>query len=244
MTNLIVFTDLDSTLLDHDTYSFAGALPALTELKQRNIPLAIVTSKTRVEIKGLREELDIPGPDVCENGSWSRSYEWICQELLHASRETGVATRGFHQMSIEEISAITSLPPASARLAAQREFSEPFYFVHEEQAPELLSALENRGLRWTRGGRFHHVFERGSKGEAVKDIQAAIPNAVSIGLGDAPNDISFLSVVDYPVIVRSPKVLTMMEAVPHALVTQNDGPAGWNEAVLSLLESQGIRSAT
>lgn len=244
MPNLIVFTDLDSTLLDHDTYSFAAAIPALTELKQRNIPLGIVTSKTRVEIKGLREQLNIPGPDISENGSWSRSYDWICQELMHASRETRVAIRSFHQMSIEEISAITSLPPDAAQLAAQREFSEPFYFAHEEQSPELLSALENRGLRWTRGGRFHHVFERGSKGEAVKEIQSAILEVVSIGLGDAPNDISFLSVVDYPVIIRSPKALAMMEAIPHAFVTQNEGPEGWNEAVLNLLESQGIRSAT
>src|SRR5690606_17556113 len=110
MPQLIVFTDLDSTLLDHETYSFAAALPALEQLRQKNIPLGIVTSKTRAEIKGLRSELNISGPDVCENGSWSRSYEWICHELLQTSLETGVQIRSFHQMSAEEIAAVTSLP--------------------------------------------------------------------------------------------------------------------------------------
>jgi len=244
MSQLIVFTDLDSTLLDHETYSFAAALPALEQLRRKNIPLGIVTSKTRAEIKGLRAELNLSGPDVCENGSWSRSYEWICNELLQASLETGVQIRSFHQMSDEEIAAVTSLPVASAHLAAQREFSEPFCFVSEEQAPVLLAALERRGLHWTRGGRFHHVFEKGSKGEAVKEILSQLPEPVSIGLGDAPNDISFLAVVDYPVIVRSPKVQEMSSAIPHARITEQEGPAGWNEAILQLLEAQGTLSAT
>lgn len=237
MPRLIIFTDLDSTLLDHETYSFNAALPALEQLRQRNIPLAIVTSKTQAEIKELRTELNLPGPDICENGSWSRSYSWICTELTRAAADTGVPIRSFHQMSTEEISAITSLPVPAARMAAQREFSEPFCFVNEDQAPELLNALEQRGLHWTRGGRFHHVFEKGSKGEAVKELQSRLPDAVSIGLGDAPNDISFLAVVDHPVIVRSPKVLAMSAAIPHALVTEQEGPAGWNEAVLDLLNT-------
>jgi HAD superfamily hydrolase (TIGR01484 family) len=48
--SLLVFTDLDGTLLDHHTYSFEPALPALNSLKEKNIPLIICTSKTRAEI--------------------------------------------------------------------------------------------------------------------------------------------------------------------------------------------------
>ena len=38
---LLVFTDLDGTLLDHDTYSFEAALPCINLLKNNDIPIII-----------------------------------------------------------------------------------------------------------------------------------------------------------------------------------------------------------
>ena len=37
--HLLVFTDLDGTLLEYETYSFERALPAIRALKEKNIPL-------------------------------------------------------------------------------------------------------------------------------------------------------------------------------------------------------------
>ena len=54
---MVVFTDLDGTLLDKKTYSFEAAREALTELRARNIPLIVVSSKTRAEIEPIRLEL-------------------------------------------------------------------------------------------------------------------------------------------------------------------------------------------
>lgn len=34
----LVFTDLDGTLLDHDTYSWEAARPALDRLKRQQVP--------------------------------------------------------------------------------------------------------------------------------------------------------------------------------------------------------------
>ncbi|MFQ5696467.1 MAG: mannosyl-3-phosphoglycerate phosphatase, partial [Terriglobia bacterium] len=50
MPRLIVFTDLDATLLDHQTYSWAAAEPALRRLRLLGIPLVFCTSKTRAEV--------------------------------------------------------------------------------------------------------------------------------------------------------------------------------------------------
>ncbi|MCG7852909.1 MAG: HAD hydrolase family protein, partial [Methanosarcinaceae archaeon] len=47
----VVFTDLDGTLIDHDTYSYKAARPALAALKKQGIPLIFCTSKTRAEIE-------------------------------------------------------------------------------------------------------------------------------------------------------------------------------------------------
>ena len=47
----LIFTDLDGSLLDHESYSFAAAVPLLQELASACIPVVPVTSKTRVEIE-------------------------------------------------------------------------------------------------------------------------------------------------------------------------------------------------
>ena len=65
---LLVFSDLDATLLDHSTYSFAAAGPALLELKERGIPLILCTSKTRAETEVHRRALGNTHPFIIENG--------------------------------------------------------------------------------------------------------------------------------------------------------------------------------
>ena len=64
----VVFTDLDGTLLDHSTYSFAEAQPALALLKSKNVPLIFCTSKTRSEVEYWRGLLGNNHPFIVENG--------------------------------------------------------------------------------------------------------------------------------------------------------------------------------
>lgn len=45
MTKTLVFTDMDGTLLDHHTYSFEAAKPALTALEKRTFPLFPLPAK-------------------------------------------------------------------------------------------------------------------------------------------------------------------------------------------------------
>lgn len=65
---MVVFSDLDGTLLDHHDYSFAPALPALRALEARGIPLVLTTSKTLAELADLRVALGTAHPAVAENG--------------------------------------------------------------------------------------------------------------------------------------------------------------------------------
>ena len=64
----IVFTDLDGTLLDHDTYGWEAAIPALEKCRNKGIPVVIVSSKTRFEIDLLRKRLCLRAPFISENG--------------------------------------------------------------------------------------------------------------------------------------------------------------------------------
>ncbi|MCE8458362.1 HAD-IIB family hydrolase, partial [Rhodovulum sulfidophilum] len=56
---LLIFTDLDGTLLDHETYSHAEAAPALTALRAAGVPVILASSKTAAEIAPLRAELGL-----------------------------------------------------------------------------------------------------------------------------------------------------------------------------------------
>ena len=42
----LIFTDLDGSLLDHHSYSFAPAVPLLAELDALGIPVIPITGKT------------------------------------------------------------------------------------------------------------------------------------------------------------------------------------------------------
>ena len=67
---MIVFSDLDGTLLDHETYSFEPARPALDRLKREGHVLVLASSKTAAEIAPLRDAMGFSHcPAIVENGA-------------------------------------------------------------------------------------------------------------------------------------------------------------------------------
>ena len=64
----LVFTDLDGTLLDRDTYEWKEAEPALDRCRSLSVPVILVSSKTRAEVDLLRRRLSLPAPFISENG--------------------------------------------------------------------------------------------------------------------------------------------------------------------------------
>ena len=66
---VLVFTDLDGTLLDHDDYSFSAAVPALALLRELHILVIANTSKTLAELEGLKKAMGNLHPCIVENGS-------------------------------------------------------------------------------------------------------------------------------------------------------------------------------
>lgn len=250
----IVFTDLDGTLLDHQTYSWAPAAPALQRLARLGVPVIIVSSKTRAEIERLRSEMGHRDPFIVENGGaaflplpsggYERielglAYPTLVEGLREASRRSGVRVKGFSAMTVEEIAAATGLPPDLAELAAQREYDEPFLILDENRPEELTAALETLGLRWTRGGRFYHVCGKNDKAAAVRAVAERYRSRASrlrlIGLGDSFNDLSFLSQMDVAAIVRSPHAEALKAALPDALVSEARGPEGWAEIISKVI---------
>lgn len=65
---LVIFSDLDATLLDHRTYSYRAALLALKKVKKRGIPVVLCTSKTQAETEAIARKLGLQHPFIVENG--------------------------------------------------------------------------------------------------------------------------------------------------------------------------------
>ena len=150
--NYLIYTDLDGTLLDHDTYSFLPAKEALNLIREDDIPLVICSSKTRAEIEFYRKLLQNTEPFISENGGgifipvgyfnteipYDRKVkdylvielgvraETLKQALRVISNETGIEIRGFSDMSVEEVSMLTGLDEHTAALSKARDYSEPF----------------------------------------------------------------------------------------------------------------------
>jgi len=56
----VIFTDLDGSLLDHYSYSFAPAANYLERLESQQTPVIAITSKTRAEVLAIREQMANP----------------------------------------------------------------------------------------------------------------------------------------------------------------------------------------
>ena len=268
-TTIIIFTDLDGTLLDHNSYEWEEAKPALDICKLNHVPVIPVSSKTRAEMDILIHKLGLSSPFISENGGgiffpkkeadrlppgtffavnlWKCSlgvpYELLVTALGEIREELGWDIQGFSEMNAKEISHLTGLDPDSARLAAMREYDEPFIVKGRKKVDTdtLSEAAKRRGLKISTGGRFYHLHGKYDKGEAVGKLISWYREhhqVLTIALGDSPNDFSMLKQVDTPVLIRSSRDFPgIREMIPGLKITREVGPKGWNSAVLDLLNS-------
>jgi mannosyl-3-phosphoglycerate phosphatase len=272
MVQTIIFSDLDGTLLHPRTYSFEKAREALDLIRELEVPLILVSSKTRAEIEIWRERLDNRHPFISENGggifiprgyfpfplggsavgtyeviTLGVPYEAVRRRFTKLRTELGAAVRGFGDMSVDEVRDLTGLPREEAELAMRRDFDEPFIFERKTDE-RFLQAIEGTGLRWTRG-RLFHIMGDHHKGRAVTMLSRLYERRfgplTTIGLGDNLNDLPFLLTVDRPVLVR--KLSGLLEGkvnIPRLVRTEGVGPQGWNEAVLKLLGTTASRQGS
>jgi len=195
-TTLLICTDLDGTLLDAQTYSYAAAWPAIELVRRSRAFLVPCTSKTRAEVLPLIEELGFQHPFIVENGgaiylprhlfepilppdghqsSWIQiplgiPYHRLVEFLDQARQNMNLPLTGFHDLSAAQIATICGLSPEKAALAKEREFDEPFLApaVPAKAMQALTAAARTRRMSVTSGGRFYHLAGGCDKGTAVK----------------------------------------------------------------------------
>jgi mannosyl-3-phosphoglycerate phosphatase len=65
----LLFSDLDGTLLDHASYDYAPALPALDRLARAGVPVVLASSKTLAEMARYQTVLGLSAPLIVETGA-------------------------------------------------------------------------------------------------------------------------------------------------------------------------------
>lgn len=192
---LLIFTDLDGTLLNAEDYDYQPALPVIQQLQKHQIPVIPVTSKTRSEVEILRSEIGLTDAFIVENGSavfipekdWNLattetqpwqgyqlyllgcSYPEACQGLIQLSTLLNQPLTGFANLTATEVSQRTGLNIEEAKRAKQREFTEPF--ITPKNIPEnvIETTVQQLGFKVVIGDRFSHLIGGGAgKGKAVQ----------------------------------------------------------------------------
>jgi mannosyl-3-phosphoglycerate phosphatase len=243
---LLVFTDLDGTLLDHATYDWSPARPALERLAAIGAVVIPATSKTRAETAPLMAALGLSGPAIVENGAGLAGLPGPapCIARIRAALDALPAAlraqfRGFGDCTPDDVAALTGLAPDAAARAYAREFSEPGLWAGDADGLAAFeAALAPHGLTLRRGGRFLHVLPGADKAARMAEIRAGHPPCPTVALGDAPNDAEMLVAADIAIIIPNPSgpaPFAPGAAPAHARIAPAPGPAGWNAAMLDVL---------
>lgn len=261
MASALIFTDLDGTLLDHETYDWTPAAPLLTRLARADIPVVLASSKTAAEMRPLRTALGLdPYPMICENGAGivpggtgggaddrqSGDYARLRDALESVPARLRALFEGFGDMGPARISAVTGLSDQDAARAADRAFSEPGLWAGDDDAAaafcESLAAL---GVSARRGGRFLTLSFGGTKANRMAEVKSNFDDVPTIALGDAPNDAEMLQTADYGIVIPNPHGAALPEFAEEKTGrirrAERPGPGGWSMALSGLLSELNIK---
>ncbi len=259
---LLLFTDLDGTLIDHHSYSAALSQAAVRQLAERGVPLVFCSSKTFAEQVHLQRELGIVQPFIVENGSAvaiprgyfssatlspDTAYELIPlvrtdAALIGAALAHFQDIKRYSNASDLELNAATGLSGAALARARDRSFTETLL---TELMPEMEALmrpqLESLGLTLSRGGRFFTVQSAETdKGRAVRRLAEVFGQHWSAApliaaCGDSANDTSMLSAADIAFLVQKPDHTWVNMDIPGLIKIPEIGPVGFSMAVRMLL---------
>jgi len=191
---LVIFTDLDGTLLDYNNYSCNRVAPLVSRLKGAGAIIVFCSSKTRAEQEVYRQKLGISSPFVVEDGAaifiekdyfpfqydYHRiingyqviepgiPYKEVRLKLNNLRQRNNLTFQGFGDMDVAQVASLTGLDLVSARLAREREYEETVNLTGSEEENRLvLNKIEEAGLKWIRGTRFYGVSGGSDKGKAT-----------------------------------------------------------------------------
>ena len=257
---IIIFTDLDGTLLDRDTFKFDKIIGYLKDLILKDIYIIPNSSKTRQEVEFFNKELDENLSYVVENGAAIYNLNLINSsfpEKISLSRETSEILKIFEKkvsikfrskckfidkLSIDKQLKIFGLSKQKIRFALNREYTIPLLFDgSKNEKTSLFKSVSDAGLSLQEGGRVINLCDKVSKAQAMKKVikifkKISKEELITIGVGDNFNDLEMLKNSDIPCLVFNDKFTMEKININNCLVSNKPAPEGWEEVVKLALD--------
>ena len=256
----LIFTDLDGSLLDRDTFKFDKISKYIKDLISKGIFIIPNSSKTKKEIDSFNIELDEDLPFVVENGAAIYNLNLIHSsfpEKISLSREINEILEIFNKkvssnqkskckfikdLTSERQSQIFGLPKEKIKLAIKREYTIPLLFGGSKvEKTNLFKSVSDAGLSLLEGGRVINLCDKISKSQAMKNVvkifkKISKERLVTIGVGDNLNDLDMLKNSDIPCLVFNDKFTMEKININNCIVSKKPAPEGWEEVVKLALD--------
>jgi mannosyl-3-phosphoglycerate phosphatase family protein len=266
--DILIFTDLDGSLLDHNNFEFKDIKDFILKCLDKGIKIIPNSSKTKIEIEVFFNELGKKLPFISENGAavhnlgllnagfkledntiiLSRSIKEILEIFNTTVPKEFVKRCVFiKDMTKDEQMESLGLNEKYLPLALKRDYSIPLIF---DGSPiirnEFSLFLKSVGLKLHEGGRVFNICDDCSKGFAMQSVVKKIKNQFhtnpyTIVVGDSPNDVSMLEQSNQPCIIPLPKRDNLIDLkIKNVLRANQCAPNGWEEVVKLSLKKINI----
>ena len=251
---VLIFTDLDGSLLDRDTFKFDEIKDYLKEIISKGIFIIPNTSKTDKEILEFNNELGIKMPFISENGASINGLNLLNKDLpqqLILSREKEALLNIFKkivssnlqnkckwlsEMDEKDKSLILGLKHQKLKNALDRKYTVPFIFNgNKNEKKELAKIIKKKGLYLQEGGRVVHLTDKVNKAKSlqvfVRFFKKNNENVKTIAVGDNYNDLEMLKTSDFPCLVFNDKFTLDEIHINNLITTNKPSPEGWADVI-------------
>ena len=251
---ILIFTDLDGSLLNRDTFKFDEIKKYLKELISKGVYIIPNTSKTEKEILEFNNELGSSLPYISENGSAINGLDLLNSNLpkeLILSREKDNLIKIFEKsvpvnlqskckwlsgMDKKKQSLIFGLEDKQLKMALDRKYTIPFIFEGSKGDRNQLSKIVKKiGLVLQEGGRVINLTDKVNKAKAlqvfVRFFKKNNKNVKTIAVGDNYNDLDMLKISDFPCLVFNDKFTLDQIPINNLIITNKPSPEGWADVI-------------
>ena len=190
--SILVFTDLDSSFLNKNDFSFSNNLNITKQLINDGHFVVFNTSKTFIELENFFQKESFNLPFICENGGGiyapkkyfnnsskiKNEYNIIFESKKIKKKINSIKNEiakiygkyltFFNDLDDADKVNLSGLSINEIKLAKEREFSELIIWQsNSENLQKFREYLESHNLTIIKGGRFHHISNNINKGDAM-----------------------------------------------------------------------------
>ena len=260
--SLIIFTDLDGSLLHRDNFKFDEIKDYIKNLIDNGVIIIPNTSKTEKEIEEFIKELGKELPFISENGSSIHGLNLINANFpnkIILSRDKEELIKIFDskvpdnlkakckfisEMNSKQQNNIFGLQGNNLKNALNRKYTIPFLFEGDNlEKNKLLKILKSSSLTMQEGGRVLNLGDKTNKVKSMNQvlkIYRKVENKIKvIGVGDNFNDLDMLRNCDIPCLVFNDQFKQDQININNLIFSNKPSPEGWADVIKTALVKLG-----